>query len=184
MEISPTDESLARDVQQGNAEAFTVLFNRYEEKMLRYGRRFLYTYEDLEDAVQDVFIKTYQNIKSFHVNKKFSTWLYRIAHNTFINVIKKKGREPVGFFDFDTLIKIPTRPSQTLQDDLSKKEDRESLEKNLKDLSPKYREVLVLYYFEDMEYKEIADVLSIPISTVGVRIARGRAMLKKVIFKE
>ncbi len=179
----PTDEALAREVQQGKTEAYTALFNRYEQKMLRYGRRFLFTYEDLEDAVQEVFIKAYQNIQSFQVERKFSTWLYRIAHNTFINVIKKRGREQVSFFDFDTLINIPTKPSPTLEDDLLKKEDRDELEKMLMGVSPKYREVLVLYYFEEMEYKEIAEVLAIPISTVGVRIARGRAMLKKEISK-
>ncbi|HRH23050.1 MAG TPA: RNA polymerase sigma factor [Candidatus Magasanikbacteria bacterium] len=176
-----TDEELALDVQQGNSEAFSMLFNRYEQKMLRYGKRFLYTYEDLEDAVQEVFIKAYKNVQSFNTTKKFSTWLYRIAHNTFINVIKKNGREPVSFFDFDTLVKIPSKTTDTLEDDFLKAQDSESLAGIMKKLSPKYREALVLFYFEELEYKEIAEVLKIPTSTVGVRITRGRAMLKKMI---
>lgn len=181
MELLSTDEALAREVQNGNAEAFTTLFNRYEEKMLRYGRRFLYTYEDLEDAVQEVFIKTYQNIKSFNTNKKFSTWVYRIAHNTFINVIKKKGREQVSFFDFDTLVNLPIKDDSTLESRLVQKEDSKELMTAIKKMPIKYQEPLILFYFEELEYKEIADVLEIPISTVGVRIARGRSMIKKMI---
>ncbi len=179
MEIILSDEELAREVQSGKQEAFTILFQRYEQKMLRYGQRFLYSYEDLEDAVQEVFIKTYKNIKSFNTNRKFSTWIYRIAHNTFINVIKKNGREPVSFFDFDTLVKLPISAENSLEEALDTKENIGKIVDRLKELAPKYREVLILCYLEELEYKEIADILSIPISTVGVRIARAKAQLKK-----
>ena len=181
MQTHMSDEELARAVQQGTDDAFTILFQRYEQKMLRYGQRFLYSYEDLEDAVQEVFIKTYRNIKSFDTDKKFSTWIYRIAHNTFINVIKKNGREPVSFFDFDTFISLPVRTEDTLEGLLDTKESTEKIVHRMKQLSPKYREVLILFYLEELGYKEIADVLSIPISTVGVRIARAKAQLKKIV---
>lgn len=181
MVLLSTDEELARKVQHGDQESFSILFSRYEQKMLRYGRRFLYTYEDLEDTVQEIFIKAYKNIQSFQTSKKFSTWLYRIAHNTFINVIKKKGREPVSFFDFDTLVNMPVKGEHTLEDLLIKKEDNNVMDTQLKNLSPKYREPLILYYLEEMDYKEIADVLKIPISTVGVRLKRGKDLLKKIV---
>lgn len=183
MENIVSDEELASQVQKGSEEAFSILFQRYEQKMLRYGQRFLYSYEDLEDAVQEVFIKTYKNIQSFNTGKKFSTWIYRIAHNTFINVIKKNGREQVSFFDFDTLVKLPVTSEDSLEDSLVTKENGEKIVDSIKGLSPKYREVLVLFYLEELEYKEIADILSIPISTVGVRIARAKAQLKKKIPK-
>ena len=126
-------------------------------------------------------IKAFQNIKSFDTDKKFSTWIYRIAHNTFINVIKKNGREPVSFFDFDTFISLPVRTEDTLEGLLDTKESTEKIVDRMKQLSPKYREVLILFYLEELGYKEIADVLSIPISTVGVRIARAKAQLKKIV---
>ncbi len=89
-----TDEELVRLVVFKNkTEAFDILCRRYEEKLLRYGRRFLYNYENIEDAVQNVFTKTYINIKSFNFSKKFSPWIYRIAHNEFINIIKKEKKE-------------------------------------------------------------------------------------------
>lgn len=174
-----SDEEIARAVQAGRGEAFGELVGRYSEKMLRYGRKFLYGYEDIEDAVQEVFIKAYRNINSFDATKKFSSWLYRIAHNEFINTIKKKGREPWPFFDADTLWPHPL--SQELPDrDIQEHEARSELQAGLDKLPAKYREVLVLYYWEELSYKDIADILRIPLSTVGVRLARGRAALKKI----
>ena len=87
--MEKSDEDIAREVQQSSTEAFGLLIERYEPKILRYGRKFLYQYEDVEDAVQDTFIKAFTNIQSFNSDLKFSPWIYRIAHNTFINVIKK-----------------------------------------------------------------------------------------------
>jgi len=174
-----TDEELAAKIQQGDRAAFEVLFKRYEAKILRYGQRFLYRYEDVEDAVQEVFVKAYVNIQSFTVSRKFSTWLYRVAHNTFINVIKKKGREPLSFFDFDTLMQMPVTDGKHLDEEFLKMGDQATLLEGLKKLSPKYREPLVLYYLEELDYKEIADVLQIPVSTVGVRLQRAKVRLKK-----
>jgi RNA polymerase sigma-70 factor (ECF subfamily) len=182
-ELPISDEVVAAQLQRGDKEAFTTLFNRYEKKILRYGQRFLYSYEDLEDAVQEVFIKAYKNIQSFDTNRKFSTWLYRVAHNTFINVIKKKGREPLSFFDFDVLVQLPTKPLPSVQDHFIRSEDKALIEKHLQELSPKYREPLVLYYLEEFDYKEMSEILHLPTSTVGVRLARAKAALKKLIQK-
>lgn len=102
-----TDEEIAREVQAGKMELFGAIVKRYEAKMLRYARKFLFGYEDAEDVVQEVFLKAYINIQSFNASKKFSSWLYRIAHNEFINAIKKKGREHLSLFDLDTLFPIP-----------------------------------------------------------------------------
>ncbi|MDP1709513.1 MAG: RNA polymerase sigma factor, partial [Candidatus Komeilibacteria bacterium] len=138
---------------------------------------FLSGYADIEDVVQEVFIKGYENIKSFNTDRKFSSWLYRIAHNEFINRIKKIGREPLPFFDPDTLFPHPL--SQDLSDrGILSREARELLDACLEKLSAKYREVLVLFYIEELSYQEIAEVLHIPLATVGVRLKRARGLLK------
>ena len=67
-------------------------------------KSFLMYHNNIEDVVQDVFLKTYQNIQSFDPGQKFSPWLYRIAHNTFINEIRKNSRQPISFLDPDTLV--------------------------------------------------------------------------------
>ncbi len=175
-----TDESVALEVQSGAAGAFRLLMERYEDKMLRYARRFLFGYEDAEDQVQEVFLKAYANIHSFDPARKFSSWLYRIAHNEFINAIKKRGREPISFFDPDTLLPRPiAKERPDIEADVG--ETRELLKRGLASLTPKYREPLILFYEEELDYREIADILRIPVSTVGVRLNRGRAVLKKAL---
>lgn len=175
-----TDEEIARLVQNGDREAFGVLMERYEAKLLRYGRRFLYRSEDVEDLVQVAFLKAYINIQGFHANRKFSPWLYRIAHNEFVNTIKKKVREALSFFqDVDTIFPHLASDERTDREAMLG-ELRDTLEKNLDLLDTKYREVLVLYFFEELSYQDIADVLQIPVSTVGVRLKRAKDALRTV----
>src|SRR5258708_7150928 len=101
---SGTDEGCAIQVQKGDRDAFGILVDRYEAKLLRYGRKFLPTTQDIEDIVQDVFVSAYRNIQSFDASQRFSPWIYRIAHNAFIDALKKNTRSPFILMDFDTLL--------------------------------------------------------------------------------
>ena len=98
-----TDAELAELVQGKNEQAFGVLMNRYLPKLLRYGRKFLATDAPIEDVVQEVFIRVYQNIKSFDTTRPFSPWIYRIAHNLFANALRHDSRHPLLTVDLDTL---------------------------------------------------------------------------------
>jgi len=174
-----TDEQLAAQTQRGDAESFGSLVNRYESKLLRYAKKFLLGNEDGRDLVQEVFLKAYSNINNFDVKRRFSPWLYRIAHNEFINAIKKRSRFPVFSFDFlDTILPQPVA-GERAEDDMEKRENRELIDGVLDGLDVKYREPLILYYIEDLDYHGIAEVLQIPVSTVGVRLSRGKNILKK-----
>jgi RNA polymerase sigma-70 factor (ECF subfamily) len=180
--IQTTDEACVKKVQEGDKEAFGTLVERYEEKLLRYGRKFLSTQEDIEDIVQDVFMSAYQNIQSFDLSQRFSPWIYRIAHNAFVNGLKKHSRSPFISFDLDTLISHPVYEDPKIFEE-EHKEMKKMIDVGLKELSPKYREILVLYYLEDMSYKEIAEILQVPTGTVGIRIKRAKEALREV-YKE
>jgi len=177
-----TDEQIAALVQKGNAEIFRELVERYEAKMSRYARRFLFDTDEVNDLLQEVFVKAYVNIRSFDTERRFSPWLYRIAHNEFVNALKKKkkDRENISLFYVDVLFPHPIA-KENADEDTTRREIKEILEGSLDKLSPKYREPLVLYYLEDMDYKEIADILRIPVSTVGVRLQRGKTLLRKFV---
>jgi RNA polymerase sigma-70 factor (ECF subfamily) len=121
------------------------------------------------------------NIQSFDTGRKFSSWIYRIAHNELVNALKKKniGRT-ISVFDLDVF--FPHLASkERAEKEAEKKELRRMLDESLNKLNPKYREPLILYYFEEMDYRQIADILNVPVSTVGVRLSRGREALKKII---
>lgn len=178
----PSDEIVAARIQKGDEDALGILIDRYEAKLKRYGMRFLAYDDDIEDAVQDIFIKAYQNIKGYDSDRKFSSWLYRVAHNEFINHIRKHARDPLPFLDFDVDTLIPHPFSEdTPENDLERKEMKEIMDKALSKLSPKYREILLLYYYEEQSYEEIADILHIPKTTVGVRLNRAKKEIKKFL---
>lgn len=179
--VSPiSDEEVVLSVQKGDPESFGILIEHYEQKLLRYAKRFIFNREDSRDLVQEVFIKAYVNIQSFDAGKKFSPWIYRIAHNEFLNAIKKRSRVKIFSFDSDIILPHPIA-EETAQGETERRELKESMDKYLGKLDSKYREPLILYYFEDMDYKEISEVLEIPVSTVGVRLQRGKLLLKKIV---
>ena len=178
-----SDEKIAEAIQSGEAEAFGEITSRYELKLKRYARRFLSLKEDVDDLVQDVFIKAYTNIQSFDPSLRFSPWIYRIAHNTFVNELKRKQR--VGFGVFDADIVLPFLPAKETSDaDTLNEELKVEMEKVIDKLSPKYREVVVLHYYEELSYAEISDVLRISVSSVGVRMTRARQKLRELYNEE
>lgn len=178
-----TDEQLAMFVQRGDKEKFGLLMERYEQKLSRYGKKFLFNQNNVEDMVQEVFLKAYQNMLSFDPKRKFSSWIYRIAHNVFINALKKKLRNPLYFFDFDTFIPHPVYVDSA-KDERDFEQVSKMLNKGLKRLSPHYREIIILYYVEELDYKEISDILHVPTGTVGIRLKRAKEQLKNLLPRE
>jgi RNA polymerase sigma-70 factor (ECF subfamily) len=178
-----TDEALAVSAQGNSDEAFGVLIERYQGRLLRYGKRFLSDNDHIEDVVQGVFIQTYQNIRSFDATRRFSPWIYRIAHNAFVNELRRQHREPVSFVDFDVLAAHPSH-EHDLAEETDKKAMRALVEAGLEMLPAIYKEIIILYYIEELSYQEIADILRVPLGTVSVRLRRGREALKKAMEKK
>lgn len=178
----PSDEELAQLVKRGEKDALGALVERYEKKLLRYGNKFLSDGEDVKDIVQEVFMSVYQNIQSFDNAQRFSPWVYRIAHNAFVNGLKKKSRNPFVFLDFDALL-AHTVYKDPAEDEREQKEMRIMIDKGLNAISQKYKEILILYYLEDIPYKEIADILQVPVGTVGIRLRRAKTALKNAYTK-
>ena len=178
-----SDEEIAEAVQKGDHESFGILVERYEQKISRYGRKFLSDAEDIKDLIQEIFIKAYVNIRSFDTERKFSPWIYRIAHNEFINAAQKKRRIPIFSFDLDTIFPHPVA-AETADSEARRHDMRKILDMHLGSLLLKYREPLILYYFQDMDYKMISEILKIPTSTVGVRLQRGKALLEQRIGRD
>ncbi|MAZ56701.1 hypothetical protein CL653_02840 [bacterium] len=175
-----SDEEIVVLIQNGETEMVGVLIDRYEEKLKRYGRRFLSDSDDVEDIVQEAFVRAYTNMKSFDANRKFSPWLYRITHNLLVNKIRSKSRYIPFNFDTDTiwpyLQSDNSADSEAIQSEL-----QNQMSVHLNELDTKYKEPLILFYYESMSYEEISEILRIPVTTVGVRIKRAKDKLKKII---
>ncbi len=172
-----TDEELAK-LSIDNPDWFLHLATRYEEKLFRYIKRISgMSKEDVEDIYQEVLIKTYLHLTSFDPGLKFSSWIYRIAHNETINAMRKKSVRPVVYLEDEDLHRF----SDTLDisKDIERSFDRDIIEKILSRIDSKYSEVLYLRYLEEKDYVEIADILKKPVSTVGNLISRGKNVFKK-----
>lgn len=173
----PTDAELVKEIAEGATERFGELMGRYEAKLLRYVVYLIHDGTLAQDIVQETFIKTYRNLRGYNAKYKFSSWIYRIAHNETMSTVRKQ-RHIAEDVDIET-IEGPSSESTVIREI-----DQAILSGNvqacLDALDPKYREVLMLQYYENMQYNEIADVLHVPPSTVGVWALRGKAMLKEL----
>ncbi len=177
--LEKTDEQLAFLTQMGNVDAFGFLIEKYEDKIKRYIKRMVQGQEEQNDISQDVFLKAFKNIQGFNTKQKFSPWVYRIAHNETVNYLRKK--KPLPLFDFDVFLPHYNIGKEDIENEADKKLMLPKMEQYLNELNFKHKEVLLLYYFQELSYQEIADVLKIPIATVGVRIKRAKQAIQKII---
>lgn len=160
-----------------DADWFFCLAKRYEDKLLKYIQRISkFSCEDAEDILQEVLIKTYYNLNDFNPSLKFSSWIYRIAHNQTVSEIRKRVVRPTVYLEDKDLEGLKDLFDMEKKLDLSY--EKKDIEEALGLLNEKYREVLVLRFLEEKEYLEIADILKKPVSTIGNLIARGKKLFK------
>lgn len=157
---------------------FGILMGRYWDCLFRFIRRISYfEKEDIEDILQESFIKIYKNLNAFDDSLKFSTWAYQIAHNATIDAIRKKSVRPqsAGLEEAD-LMKI-FKSEENPEKDLIFKESVDKIRKAIEKLPIKYREALVLRFLEEKTYDEMVDILKKPKGTVASLVNRGRKMV-------
>ena len=173
-----SDEQLVQKIRSEDSELYAEIVKRYQQGLYRYLRYLTNQSAEAEDLIQDVFIKAYRNLFGFDIRRKFSSWIYRIAHNEGVNYLKKAARRKdvsLEYLDFT----VPA-PNDCSENQLTREEIKRKIQKCLGELKPKYRDPLVLYYFEEKSYQEISDILRVPRGTVGTLISRGRSILKAI----
>ncbi|GAB3062953.1 RNA polymerase sigma factor SigW [Virgibacillus ainsalahensis] len=173
-----------KQVKKGDQSAFEDVVSFYQNKIYQHCYRMLGNAHEAEDIAQEAFIRAYVNIHSFDERRKFSTWLYRIATNLTIDRIRK--RKPDYYLDAEVKgTEGLDMYSRLAADRPLPGEEVESLEmqryihKEISELPPKYRSIIILRYLEEFSLKEISDTLDIPLGTVKTRIHRGREALRK-----
>ena len=178
-----TDEKIASQIST-DKEQFGVLMDRYEAKLRRYIKRLgVHSPEDQLDVLQDIFLKTYKNINGFDTSLKFSSWIYRIAHNETISWYRKKNVRPEGHLvgDSEEILGFLSSSLDGADVQFDEKVNAEVVSRALLGIDNKYCEVLLLRFFEHKEYEEISDILKIPVGSVGTLIHRGKKQLSRAI---
>lgn len=178
-----TDEEIVRRTLL-DKEAFSLLIERYEPKLMRYCERLgVGVKEDREDVLQNAFVKAYKNLNSFDPTLTFSSWMYRITHNEVMNFFRFKRARPQVILseEGETLL---TELRDEGSDTAAQSELRlssEELGKAFAKLQPQYRDVLILRFFEDRSYAEMSDILEVPVGTVSTLLYRAKRALRELL---
>ncbi|MBI4417566.1 MAG: sigma-70 family RNA polymerase sigma factor [Ignavibacteriales bacterium] len=152
-----TDLELVDRFQKGDESAFNELVLRYKEKVYWTARRFLQNHDDADEVVQQSFLKAYVGLKNFRSDSGVFTWLYRIAVNTALNVLRKQRTKE--FFRLDELTRESSPESDRPDEQYERKEERALIDEAVHQLPEKQRAVFVLRYYDQLSYEEIAVIL-------------------------
>jgi RNA polymerase sigma-70 factor, ECF subfamily len=177
---SLTDKALV-ELALKEQTAFAELVNRYQAPLRRYINRLAKLNEDeIDDILQETFIKLYLNLNDFDPNLKFSSWLYRITHNETINHFRKRSVK----YEIGLDIESEEKKDEFWEEDGFKKIDRslsrEKIQQTLNKLPQNYRDVLILKYFEEKSYDEISDILKKPPGTVSSWLNRAKEQFRSL----
>lgn len=175
-----TDEELVALTLE-DRELYACLIRRYEAPLKRYVRRISgYQDDDIADILQNAFIGAYRNLNDFDLSLKFSSWLYRIAHNETISYHRKRQARPQtiqaneGDDSFALLVS-----EVDVERDADRNINARRVREVLDAMDLKYRDVLVLKFLEDKDYREISDILQKPMGTVATLINRAKKQFRE-----
>ena len=173
-----TDQELI-ELAKKDPETFGLLMERYQGPLFHYIRRITQMpAEDVEDLLQEVFIKIYQKLNEYDSGLKFSSWAYRIAHNHVIDFFRKVSARPQTNFLEDYEWEKIVHAGIHLEKEMMNRDCAQKVKECIRELPLKYKEVLILRFVEEKEYEEIMDILQKPKGSVATLIARGKEALK------
>jgi len=176
------EQLLIKQVQNGNNAAYTHLIEKWHARIYRFAYRFFADADEARDITQKTFIKMYQSVKTLENPEKFSSWIYRIANNLCLDELKRAGRRK------STSLEAYLEQSGGLEGDapapdaeLQNKELGTILQKALLTLPDEQRTVIILKEYEGLKFREIADILEEPESTVKSRLYYGLKSTRRVL---
>ncbi|HCT86357.1 MAG: hypothetical protein A2W97_07810 [Bacteroidetes bacterium GWE2_40_63] len=176
------DEEIA---QRASKERFLfgIIVDRYAAALERYIRRMgVGNQEDIHDILQDTFLKTYRNLQQFDMDLKFSSWLYRIAHNETISFFRRTNIRPEAHYveDMEKVLES-IRADIDIEKATQRSIDIEQIMNAIQDLESRLRSIVVLRYMEQKSYREISDILHIPEGTVATLLHKAKKRIKTAL---
>lgn len=178
-----SDAQLITAYLEGNEESLAVLIKRYLKPIYSFAYTYARDEAQAQDITQETFVKAWKSIKKFDQSKSFKTWLFTIAKNTALDALKKKRTIPFSAFENEAgenmLTETLADPSPSALEILQNLDKTKSLAMTLEKLPSKYREILVLYYTQHLNFREIAERLNISLNTIKSQHRRALIVLKK-----
>jgi RNA polymerase sigma-70 factor (ECF subfamily) len=182
---SPSDSELVVATLRGSQEAYGTLVVRYERPIVGLVLRMVRNRAIAEELAQEVFVKAYNRLETYDQGRKFSSWLFKIAHNSTIDHLRRRRIDTVP-------LETPDEESQLLatmadetgvgpEGDTLRHELAQALELAVAELRPEYREVVVLRFDQGCSYDEIAEITGLPLGTVKTHLHRSRKQLAELL---
>jgi RNA polymerase sigma-70 factor (ECF subfamily) len=181
-----SDAELVSTAISGGEASFEELVRRYQRPIVSYVYRMLADYDLSLDVTQEVFIKVYNSLERYSCDYKFSTWLYRIAHNAAIDHLRRNSvntqsletENPNGAYELQI-----ESPNPTPEKDRERSEWRKEIDIVVKRLPTAYRDLILLRHSRDLSHDEIAEVTGLPLGTVKNRLFRAREMMRGLLIE-
>ena len=178
--IVADDRRLVELSLAGDEFAFEYLFDRYRDAIRRlFVQRLGGAVTDADDLLQETFIKVFINLYRYSADYTFGQWVYTIARNTFIDFMRRRQEE----LPIDERFSSPVSPAPTPEESVINQQRRAQIESHLDRLAPRYRQLIILRFFEEYSYEEIAEKLAMPLGTVKTQIHRAREQMCKLIIR-
>jgi RNA polymerase sigma-70 factor (ECF subfamily) len=183
---SLTDGELIETAIRGGEDSFEELVRRYQRPITGYIYRMLNNYDASLDVTQEVFIKVYNSLERYSSEYKFSTWLYRIAHNAAIDYMRRNSvnQQSLETENADGTYQLQIESAQpNPEQERERSELRTEIETVVKCLPQVYRELILLRHAQDLSYDEIAEITNLPLGTVKNRLFRAREMMREIFVE-
>lgn len=180
------DEVYVNKALEGNQRAYQQLTEKYRRPLEYHVMKMVKESEQVEDLVQEAFIKAFKNLDSYNSSYAFSTWLYRITTNHTIDYLRKKKLKttsidkPIKTREGEMSFELPDEQAETDRT-IIRKQRKKIITHAINNLPEKYRQVIEMRHIEELSYQEIADELDLPLGTVKAHIFRAREMLYKAL---
>ncbi len=182
---------LIKKAQKGDVASFEKIIEVYQPIIYNISYRFAGNVDDAADMAQEVFLKMFKNINTFQFKSKFSTWIYRVATNTCLDIVKRENRRVSaysiddGFEDDEGNITVGeiADSGSTPDEVVERYEVRDVINSAISQLSDDYKTVIILRDIRGLPYDEIAEILDCSVGTVKSRISRGRKNLREILLK-
>lgn len=181
-----SDQQLIVAANRGSEDAYRSLVERYQRPVLSLLTRIVRDRAWAEDLAQETFIKAFRALDSFQIERKFSSWLFKIAHNTAIDALRRKRLDTVPIEEPqregpDLLDSLPGSDIDSPETALEGRDLGVALVRAMGELRPEYRAVMDLRFIQGLAYDEIAEIMDLPLGTVKTHLHRARKALAKTL---
>ena len=180
----PTDIALIERAQRGDRDAVNQLVVKYQARAYQFAYRLTGNPDDASDLVAEAFVRVYTALPRFRKDSQFTTWLFRIVTNCFLDAKKKASRKPTDQLE-DTWVAADAQSTIVDQEspvESSERVEREEIMQKAIEKLPEYqRAMIVMFHIENLSYEDIASTLDLPVGTVKSRLNRARLALREIL---